>query len=702
MIGKNWLYYLIDANGLSYYVENGIVKTSNFPKPLTYTPDGWQDVLIGWERNWEKYGISRNYTNPLSYVKDGAMIMRHIFFTQNIEAKVYLLMQKKTLDLTSTDFSFVYQYFYKGEHDFSTYQQLDREAGRKITMGIMEGGAAKFLVAKSDTIYEVPCNKYDGESIKVRMDGVQFYNKINFTIPDVPYDLKGPVTTHTIPISLINEEGDSFGVYRGSQSFEELTKEDDVFVQSSQNFFFTSVQPIKIKITGSITYKNIDTNNITISAYFLTSNGQRIFLINEYLLLVGDIKTVDFDITLDLIANETLFLFGNILEFDRPFHLFFEMLQTNISIETTTRLSETLCYARRPLSLFQELIGRMQNDAYQGISNLLAANKHLVITSGKAIRGFEDAIIKTTFNDFFKTHSYLHMAGLEYNDTAKKVGIESITKYFDASNPIHLGKVNNLKISSLKDQMFNLLDIGYISQDYNSVNGLREFNTTTQMSTPITRIVKKLEKILPYRSDCYGIEILRKNYRNLDTTDSSSDDAVFILNIEDEPDANGIYNLRRIKYDAISGVILDDDGNYSVYNIEDLTPKRLLYKNGPLLRSLLWGFDQEYLKFQTSNKNQELSTTLNGITITENADEEIYKLGDLLFKPLKFEFEPKAYPGLIDLLNANPNRCFSFEYNDEIYKGFNLKVGIAPNDNETQVFSLLSTADNDLTKLTAG
>jgi hypothetical protein len=250
--------------------------------------------------------------------------------------------------------------------------------------------------------------------------------------------------------------------------------------------------------------------------------------------------------------------------------------------------------------------------------------------------------------------------------------------------------------------MFNILNIGYKDQSYDTVNGLREFNTTEQYSTVITRVAKILDMTMPYRADCYGIEILRKDFQNLDTTDSSSDDDVFLLDIEDTPDEDGIYNLRRPAYSNISGVILDGNGNYGVYNTR-LSPKNLMLTNGALLHSLLYGFDQTNLTFQTSPKNNALSTTLNGITITEAADQLIGSLAAMLFKPITFEFQPEPYKNLIDLLNANTNRCFSFESNDgNIYKGFNLKVGVAPNDNAVQTFQLLSTADNDLTKLIAG
>jgi DNA polymerase III alpha subunit (gram-positive type) len=88
------------------------------------------------------------------------------------------------LNLSSTEFSFVYEYFYKGENDFSTFKQVDINDGYKVTLSIMEGGFSKFLKAYSQKANEIPCNKTEPTAIKVRMDGVPFDNTMNFVIPE--------------------------------------------------------------------------------------------------------------------------------------------------------------------------------------------------------------------------------------------------------------------------------------------------------------------------------------------------------------------------------------------------------------------------------------------------------------------------------------------------------------------------------------
>jgi hypothetical protein len=89
--------------------------------------------------------------------------------------------------------------------------------------------------------------------------------------------------------------------------------------------------------------------------------------------------------------------------------------------------------------------------------------------------------------------------------------------------------------------------------------------------------------------------------------------------------------------------------------------------------------------------------------VDEDIDVPINSLGPGFAKPYIFEFFPEGSIDLVELLEENPNRCFSFETPEgHILKGYNLKIGIQPDSKEAQAFQLLSTYDNDLTKLKNG
>lgn len=83
------------------------------------------------------------------------------------------------------------------------------------------------------------------------------------------------------------------------------------------------------------------------------------------------------------------------------------------------------------------------------------------------------------------------------------------------------------------------------------------------------------------------------------------------------------YILSRPKYSLITGVI-----DNTVYNTE-YSPKRMAMSRFPLFSSIM-DRQKDGLYFQTADKNGNLSTTLGGVTITENTDIPYSSLGNPL------------------------------------------------------------------------
>lgn len=702
MIGKDWLYYIIDEAGFSYYVENGVVKKGNIPNPIDYTPDGWQNILIQWERIIKYAGLQRNFTGSLGFVRDGAQILRYINFNNNFEVKIYVLIQKKTVEVTDDEYGFVYRFFYKGEIDLSTYVQSDVNEGFKVTVNIMDGGFNKFLKAYNNVTYELPCNKDTPGAVPVWMDGIEFYNKYNFILPDFYNDFN---YQYTLPLTYASQEGDSFGIYTSTELMENVNPGDQItYCQASDNTFFLSAKPVTVTVTATLKFINYDAHALAYTCIIYTSLGNVYTLhknndISTQGIGIGQTITRPVNISIPLLPNEKMFLIVyHINPSDTSFPGKFAVVCDDFAVEVNSTIDPTVCYCLRPRDVFNSLVSNMTTGEYSVFSKLLSDRDHIVHTCGNAIRGFDDAVIKTTFDQFFNTRSIIDAAGMNVDEEIKTVFIELRKWYFDSSDPIDLGVINNLKISVAKDFIFNLLKVGYPEQSYDTVNGKNEFNNTSQYTDIITRIAKELDMISDARADGYGVEKLRMDYFNRDSVDSSSDNDMFVLNIEDEPRDDGYYHLRRADYSSITGVI---SGN-TLFNIEDLTPKRLLLTNGDYLHSCLYGFEGTELAFQTSEKNSLLSTTLNGVTIQENANVPVESLAPAYFIPVIFEFDTKVPFNLVEILSDFPNKCFQFTYNGNQYTGFNMKVGIAPNDNSTQQFTLLSTINNDLKKLING
>lgn len=154
------------------------------------------------------------------------------------------------------------------------------------------------------------------------------------------------------------------------------------------------------------------------------------------------------------------------------------------------------------------------------------------------------------------------------------------------------------------------------------------------------------------------------------------------------------YKLNRPAFTTVSGLLHPDES----FNIP-LSPKRALIENGPLIHSVLDKMDIKSVKFQTGEKNSELSTIIAGETVTEKGDLPIGGLGTKLFLPYYFKFTTKVPINYLELINSNPYGLIYFTYKGITYNGFMWDGGIKPGNNDKQEWQLLCGPNNDLKKL---
>lgn len=708
MQGKDFRFFIIDAQGRSYFVENGLVKTSTSPKELRFSPDGWQKLQITWERNNSYFGIVRNFTLPLSFVQDGATIINTIVDKFNFEEKVFLYVTKNSvvIDTTANEYFFFQKYYYKGEIDLSTHVQNSYSDGGKVQVNIMEGGPSKYLKSRQNTTYEIACNSSDADCIPVRFNGINFRSKLAFTL----YDLTMPGTDfgyRTIGLAFTNEDGDSLGIYKGDQQYGKIgisTSDVTGYVASSTNYFFLSTKTLTINLKGFI---KISATKISGSPsascpirVTVNSTAKDNFSTNPALIpytphIGTAVTTHNFDLTFTVAANEKLFIVIQATSFDFDVNI----LESNFGIYLTTTLDKSIIYAQRASVLFDKQCKKMTDNLYGGTSSLLSS-KPLVVTSGNAIRQLTDATIKSSVQDFFNSFNCLLNVGLSNSDTS--FYLEEKATFFDTSNVIALGKVKDFKRSYAKDFLANTIKIGYPNQStVSTTNGKEEFNNTHLYQLPINRITKELNLVSPYRTDGYGIEQIRFQTQGTEKVSNPSDNDTFILEIDDTM-TDGAYNVRKL---SNSTVITGLFAQNTAYNL-GLSPKRIFRNHTNYFASILDGFAGGKITFQTTEQNANLKTVDGSIVYKENADVTIgdtfYFNKPKLFKPVIFEFDVEVPINLIDILQVTPNACFSFEYNGYTFKGFLMKASIEAATNDAQQFTLLSAPDNDLKLLING
>lgn len=697
---KIWLYSLEDSQYRSWRVlDNGSIDRFADPVWLKQDPEGWRELQIAFGTSVKYFSCNRSVSVPLKFVNEGADIIRHILYKGNgYEEEVFIAIRKWNRETG------IYELEYRGRLDFTQY---DDQPTVGFTVNAIEGGVWTYLAANDNTTYEIACDETNPDIIKVKFDGIELKDKYNFSF--VPIDLDSRVIS--LPTVFLNNEGDSIGIKRGDQTYE-FVPDANAYVADSENsnYIFSSLHPTSIRITGSIVFDFKDsitdhgTGHISASLILKTKN-QQIFLIGDNIgigeghsyIIAGKVYT--YDITINLVANEPLFILyatADVLSVAK-------ILESNFSFEFNTKNDESTTFALRPLDLWKRLVLAMTEGKYTGDSAFLATHNNIVTAGGEAIRNINRTLvpnykIKTSVTDFYQSYNAIYNLGLKVVDNVLYIEPKE-DLYKDDAEIFDLGEVSELKIVPPNDYLVNSLKTGYPIQNYQERNGKYEFNSTHEYKLPVNTIQKELNLVSKYRGDAYGIEFIRGVLNNKDTTDNQGDNEVFLINISNSKDGDGNYLLKRGPYSigasTLSGVITD-----TIYNAEEMTPTNQLIAHGNYLRGLLYQLGNRLITLQTADKNKELSRTTAGVTISEKANLLVNNLAKPLFYPYMFQFKgvtPYLFNKTLSLLGRGHIR---FTFNG--HELFGLPIGnmvAKPATDEPQEWKILASPLNSLSTL---
>lgn len=764
---RRFLYYILKEDGRSGKVVNGVVTYTGIKTPLPQTPDGWQEMQIGWERSLSDHGLIRSFSMPWGYVLNGAKIIRDALYNQSIEEKIFLLIQTLTLVFVpGVSYNWLYQYLYKGEIDLTdTKDTVDM-----VSVPCMEGGLHKLIKANRATKYTYP---FDLDAINIRLDGIALQENAHYVVAGA-LDNNTFNNTHTLPISFVNKEGTSTGTAFFTQQIESIGAPTAPYVASSTNYFIinSSGASRTYNIKGTVRY--ICTENTAGLSYrwFLFKNddtNQDVYnsITNP---VVGATVEVPVDINFTLLDGERMFFVGRFfgaggvtIAVD-----FLEGSELNVTFESTGATSHIKGYLKS--TMFAKLVGSATGDAANAKSDLCLEKNYIVLTSGDAIRGLSTAEITTSLDEFKDDMDSTFMAGLAVANG--KVEIERRQRYYDNSSPVNLGNLKNVEFTPATDRLCNRFKAGHPKPDIEDINGKYDPNGSAEFTGPITKLVKDYEIISPYKAGPYEIESLRLNLEGKVTTDDNRDSSVYVINcvrhniinanvnfsaalnamiitsaeflmagqqIEisypSAPGLNaGIYNITDIasfifaQAVILSSPVVDEAGvdititilrgevltlnrpaytqlegvpNDTIFNLPELTPVDMLRAHGAWIRSMHKGLETGKLKFDSGNSNTKLLTELAGVVTDQDADISISSMADPMFIPIIATFETEVPVDLVDILEADPNRCFT---GFDVERGVQIeifldKAGFAPNDLKEQEFSGLLTPNNDLSLL---
>lgn len=698
--GEDFLYLLHNENMEFYYTDNyGNVFTSTTPKVLKFSPDGWQEVSIMTELNKKYWGFDRTFTIPLAFVEDGAAIIKQIMYRDGYEAKLFMTILQQKLRINLGKYSFYYDLLYRGEIDLSTFVHK----GAKVTVNAVDGGLAALIKANENTVYEIPVDAPD--TVNVMMDGIPLHETANMTVPDgleIAKSLYG--TNFLMPLVLLTREGQSTGISFNSVqiqnvtplTFEQKIALDDSFIDSSA----ANAGPVFINIKGKLSfYCSVNNPGLGFRVRLLKStmniSQQSAFIWFTSVPVAGQTCSFDIDLDYAILPNERFFLegifFGGTtgavdikIDFDP---------NSDLAITYKNTFKTTYIKGRKPFSVFGELIKRITDGKYFPAGQILQ-ELDVVHTCGDAIRGIEGAKIKTSLSQFY--NSYNARFNLGMGIFAGQLLLERKEFWLDGTE-IELGQVSELEMSVAEDLAFSALKFGYEKQDTDTVNGKQEFNTTMVLAPPSVRVTRDFDQISDYRTDATGIEEIRINLQGKKTTDDSADNDNILLHITKQPVSYftttnvPIYGLNRTLNVGASGLI--EVGK--MFNIE-FSPKRMFNAWGWYLHSVLPPItDPKYIKFASIDKNADLVAG----GVVEKADVLVGELPARKFLPYYFSFETRLPENYLELITQSPVRVYKFSYKGLSLRGVAVESGIEPSSRKSQVFKLLSLADNDMIKL---
>lgn len=631
-------FLMMDNASSLFYKEdaNGLIKKGNpllgEDYALKRSPTNWDEMQLKFARNTHYWAMNRSFSNSFKFIADGARILRTLLYTgKGIEAGVTLIILKWD---QSTG---VYRLYYSGQIDFS---KAEDQSSDGITVDTLEGGVSQMLKNYENTIHEIPCDGSIPENIKVNADGKLYDDVFHYQILNIAAPYAG---VQPLGCTFISNDGDNIGITHGDQFVEQPY---DGYYQKSSNFLFSSQEPIKVRLQGFITVKSDPREaNTQFYMYTATSLSQprgvggtdhaiglvkpqvpadQIFQpVNSQVTINGQ-YVYGFDATIDLQANENLFIF------------FFNQFQPHpvtilggsFSMSFSSRYRASRVWGITMYDLFKLLVKRNNQLAsttslpfdFEAASNLLQNRLDIVVTSGDAARASTDpnyyqyfnqatinpanpgnqnynpapflgSAIKACIADLFDTANPLLCAAMgnqKLPGQKESLFLESKAYVFDSSViTMSLKRVANIRISVASDYLYNWVKAGWRAQQYDEKSGKFETNTTFQWQAPVKTLAKVLDLVAKWRADSDGFEFTRYNTQGgKSTTYNDSDSSVFVLDTDPtiktkdfylasfvsdipNPDSLTTTNQRLVLNQAYQPVFLTaTDGEYFVNGID--------------------------------------------------------------------------------------------------------------------------------------
>jgi hypothetical protein len=719
----NWKFTIIESN----LDETDIIE-----------PIGWDGLTIGLTRNFENHGIIKTIENTdFQFIEDAYVLLKSIYDTTGADSIAFLKVEYQCeaeayqlLDTFKFDFN-----TYKRtcgdmcmieiavnansclndlmvrmsqDIDLATTTDIDGNeitplAEVDITLGgqdivirnraIRDGGGTTFSITLDTQDFNAfPAFGNVYNSLALRLTEIQEIPAFNFLSPTGQSFDCATEQIHDIP----NWEEDELPKYMIWQrdldniNLQELCIEPDyefslninisgtLTVRSTLNATITQVELNIYKYDGTTTSLVVGLNMIT-GSYSVTDNAapvdipfsfanyeppsfstiQQLYAIIDISYNVGDGVTEDCkEMRFDWSYDE-----GSFLE-----------------MTINTSCPETTIKAVNLKDTFEFLPTALVGDCYDVQCNDECMADHILTNGLKLRRKPDTSNLFLSWENLFRNTSKIFNLGWGISGT--DLIIDKAKKFYQQTNTISLGAVDEVKISHAKEFLFGKVNVGYSKWESEEYNGLDEMNTMRKYSRQGSNSDKTLDLVSQFITAGYTIEITRR--KSPFSSDWRYDSDTFVINIDGS--------------NAVQGVT-------SPSNI--VSPStRYNYRLTPIRNLLNWFnrlclYSPQELVFNSSNGNFIASGRMTGqcdledAAIAENdnivtADFDVSANAAPYFLPIIYEFSiPLTMNQFMnEMLVDIYENIYSFECNDTTFYGYLLTATYDPNQGMAK-FTLL-------------
>lgn len=738
-------------------VASGILKPDGEPAHLEYSPDGWRESLIKFGRSSKYLGKTTDFSVPLKFVRDGGKIVKDSMWRIGTDVIRYLAIWK----LNKFIFPDTYRHWYTGELDFSKKSQTSDGFTIQITEGgLNKLFKANESTTYELDIHNDPEKKVlymDGmpftNTVRWKMYDEDFFATNTYpgagvvsnegTTQGVLYqdqEFKAgvdPLTTNKDNWFLYSVDKNITANFTGKIIIPDSNADISYikFVKRNLNSFGTTTD---YSISGTVTptpYPFV----VDIALSIPMAPGDQLFYEGRCSgsgsgPFVAINKESFFELTYDVTFTPT---FTEYLTPKRVAILLVDKLAPGCTVSSTLldSLEDTVAltsgqslrkygaesFLKTSISEFYKFI-QFYGAGLAIEGNVLVIEKHeyffktnkvanLGVVSDWEIVDAED-LVYNTFKFGYPNVEVDKVNGRdEFNVSTQFTSpLKRVIKELDLVGPYHAGmyEIEVARIDlygkdttdSRVDNTVYKLDVekGY-SFDYYTGDIFLPFQDELQMAGTQPPLVAGDQLTISGAASNNGTFPIAAFLYATGTTDITFATNVFTgtpvtINGTISITSANNYKLARPVYDVVTGLLHPD----KAFNIPS-RPKQAFYNNGAYLRSILDFHDAESVVFASGDRNSELSTTLAGVTITENSNEPIGGLPVQWFKPYYLRCKAKVSDTDWDTMNNNPYSLIDVIIEDQTISVYKWDGARNPVTEQVDTLTFLIGPGNDMSKL---